>query len=469
MTPANYGSVFSCCLFGSLMMLYLYVFCRSKRFILRNGTFVIYLAVGVVMIRMLLPWNFHFAMNVESHKILPFLFDLLRVKILSVEFLTILVIIFCFGSCLRLALYFYKLVRYRHLLHQLDPLDDVRISRIFSDILEEYHCTKQILIYQVPGLSSPAISGLIHPMILLPDREYSDQDLRFIFMHELNHYLHHDLWKSFFWELVVCIYWWNPLSYMIRRLIKDTAEYANDIRLTKDRDELTRTNYMLSLLNTSKQTHTFHTLPTLHFQEGTILNIEKRCDLINDSPKIGRNLFSQFIHIGSISLLFILSLCFIFQPSSPAPNYDNDGTVIYDKPDSSNSFYIKRKDGKSYDLYVKHEDAFINSGIIENPEDYKVKVLKYILAKRRLRNFMKTLNKFIFLFLLSFISIGVFSGSIVSAQDTVSEPSIAVSEEDSSVYSGDVIVWKYKTMNGKLYKRKYNKTTKKWIGNWIPA
>ena len=69
---------------------------------------------------------------------------------------------------------------------------------------------------------------------------------------------------------------------------------------------------------------------------------------------------------------------------------------------------------------------------------------------------MKTLNKFIFLFLLSFISIGVFSGSIVSAQNTASEPSIAVSEEDSSVYSGDVIVWKYKTMNGKLYKRKYN-------------
>ena len=105
--------------------------------------------------------------------------------------------------------------------------------------------------------------------------------------------------------------------------------------------------------------------------EGTILNIEKRCDLINDSPKIRRNLFSQFIHIGSISLLFTLSLCFIFQPSSPAPNYDNDGTVIFDKPDSSNSFYIKRKDGKGYDLYVKHEDAFINTGIIENPEDYK--------------------------------------------------------------------------------------------------
>ena len=80
---------------------------------------------------------------------------------------------------------------------------------------------------------------------------------------------------------------------------------------------------------------------------------------------------------------------------------------------------------------------------------------------------MKRLNKLILLFLFGFISIGVFSGSIVSAQDTSNEPSIVVSEEDSSVYSGDVIVWKYKTMNGKLYKRKNNQTKKKWIDCFI--
>ena len=67
---------------------------------------------------------------------------------------------------------------------------------------------------------------------------------------------------------------------------------------------------------------------------------------------------------------------------------------------------------------------------------------------------MKTLNRFIFLFLFSFIAIGLFSDLTVSAQNTTSKPST-------------VIVWKYKTMNGKLYKRKYNQTTKKWIGKWI--
>lgn len=375
MIPANYGSVFSCCFFGSLMMLYLYIFCRSNHFILKNGTFVIYLGIAVITIRMLLPWNFHFARNIESHKILPFLFDLLRIKIFSMEFLTILVIILTIGSCLRLALYFYKLISYHHLLSKLDPLDDLNTLTIFSDVLEKFHCTKPISLFLIQGLSSPAISGLIHPVILLPDRKYTDQELRFIFMHELNHYLHRDLWKSFFWEIIVCIYWWNPLAYMIRRQIKDTAEYSNDLCLTKNMDELSRTNYMLSLLKTSKHPRTFYPLPTLHFQEGTILSIEKRCQLISDHPKNHRNHFSQCFHIGCIIFFFLFSLCFIFQPSSPSPSYDDDGSVVFNKPDRSNSFYVKRNDDKGYDLYVEQNNAFINTGIIKNPEDYpKLKI-----------------------------------------------------------------------------------------------
>ncbi len=31
----------------------------------------------------------------------------------------------------------------------------------------------------------------------------------------------------------------------------------------------------------------------------------------------------------------------------------------------------------------------------------------------------------------------------------------------------DDIVWRYKDVNGKTYKRKYNRTTRKWIGDWI--
>lgn len=31
----------------------------------------------------------------------------------------------------------------------------------------------------------------------------------------------------------------------------------------------------------------------------------------------------------------------------------------------------------------------------------------------------------------------------------------------------DVILWKYKNENGKIYKRLYNSSTRTWIGDWI--
>lgn len=82
---------------------------------------------------------------------------------------------------------------------------------------------------------------------------------------------------------------------------------------------------------------------------------------------------------------------------------------------------------------------------------------------------MKTFHKLIFVLFFGFLSIGLFADlTSVSAQEDATE-SLIVAQEDTTVYSGDVIVWKYKVMNGKLYKRKYNQTTKKWIGSWIPA
>lgn len=53
----------------------------------------------------------------------------------------------------------------------------------------------------------------------------------------------------------------------------------------------------------------------------------------------------------------------------------------------------------------------------------------------------------------------------VSAQ----ELSIDISSIDINnrqLYS-DVLIWKYKTVNGQLFKRLYNSSKKVWIGDWI--
>lgn len=76
---------------------------------------------------------------------------------------------------------------------------------------------------------------------------------------------------------------------------------------------------------------------------------------------------------------------------------------------------------------------------------------------------MKHLTKFsILLFLVLCFS----ATSVIAAEPSNSATPTAVSEAETR---SNVIVWRYKTINGKLYKRKYNTSTKKWIGDWVLA
>lgn len=47
---------------------------------------------------------------------------------------------------------------------------------------------------------------------------------------------------------------------------------------------------------------------------------------------------------------------------------------------------------------------------------------------------------------------------------------IASADGDGIMPRADEIVWKYKTMNGILYKRRWNETTQSWYDRaWVPA
>ncbi len=75
---------------------------------------------------------------------------------------------------------------------------------------------------------------------------------------------------------------------------------------------------------------------------------------------------------------------------------------------------------------------------------------------------MKKLNK-VSILLLAILA-------IILPQNNFIATTIATNNNDSGIIThSDGIEWRYKLINGKLYKRQYNVTTKKWIGNWIPA
>lgn len=78
------------------------------------------------------------------------------------------------------------------------------------------------------------------------------------------------------------------------------------------------------------------------------------------------------------------------------------------------------------------------------------------------------INKFkIYIILFfSFIFTAISFSQITYANNIIAFQSTYESE---TVPQSSKIVWKYKVINGVLYKRKYNTTKKEWIGGWIKA
>ena len=78
---------------------------------------------------------------------------------------------------------------------------------------------------------------------------------------------------------------------------------------------------------------------------------------------------------------------------------------------------------------------------------------------------MKTTKTLFITLICSFIFSLTTPSSIAFANHTLITSNVYAASTDAT----HTIVWKYKTLNGVLYKCRYNQTTRKWIGKWIKA
>ncbi|WP_035301927.1 M56 family metallopeptidase [Clostridium sp. DL-VIII] len=80
-------------------------------------------------------------------------------------------------------------------------------------------------------LKSPMLSGIIHPKILISSElvdRLSEEELKFVFMHELVHIERSDLLVNFVYILIQAIYWFNPIIWYSIYKMKQDCEISCD-------------------------------------------------------------------------------------------------------------------------------------------------------------------------------------------------------------------------------------------------
>ena len=97
--------------------------------------------------------------------------------------------------------------------------------------------------------STPMLMGLLHPRLVLPDREYSPEMLGNIFLHELTHYRRGALVLKWFAVLVTALHWFNPIVHIARRELDRACEMSCDERLLRRMDSSGRRSYGETLLS----------------------------------------------------------------------------------------------------------------------------------------------------------------------------------------------------------------------------
>lgn len=76
----------------------------------------------------------------------------------------------------------------------------------------------------------------------------------------------------------------------------------------------------------------------------------------------------------------------------------------------------------------------------------------------------------IFLLLLAAICISFsYAPSAEASNKMIEKEQDSYKIEKYITQRSDILEWRFKSINGKIYKRLYNRSTNQWVGNWIPV
>lgn len=123
-----------------------------------------------------------------------------------------------------------------------------RAQAVYEDACCMLGVTRPPRLLVCPGLRSPMQAGLLRPMVLLPDENSGEEVLRSALLHELTHYRRLDLCYKWLAEAAVCVHWFNPLVYVLRRELSRECELSCDESVLGRLDESGRRVYGASLL-----------------------------------------------------------------------------------------------------------------------------------------------------------------------------------------------------------------------------
>ena len=148
------------------------------------------------------------------------------------------------------------------------------------------------------AISTPAVTGLFRPTLLLPHEGYDLNDLCYILRHELCHLKRRDMLLKLVLLAANAMHWFDPVVYLMLRQADEDIELACDSAATDGLDRAERAAYSRTLL-AAVQSHV-RALPATTCFGGTVERLKRRItNVLGAQKKRG---------LGVVALVLALTL-----------------------------------------------------------------------------------------------------------------------------------------------------------------
>lgn len=251
------------------------------------------------------------------------------------------------------------------------PLQHQQAQKLYHSCCKEMRIKKEVPVYSTAFLNSPFTTGFLKPRIYLPIHLISDfnpVELRFIFLHELQHCRQKDALISYWMNFICILYWFNPFVWRALREMQNAREVSCDSKVLYQLEKSDYHAYGNTLINFAEKISHFP-FPYRAGISGNMKQIKQRILNIAHFQKETkasklRGIF-LFIVTAGLFLCTVPTLAFSYSPQNRSDLPQNIKRIS--SPEVSNAFHGYEG---SFVLYNSQENAWS----VYNPDNARKRV-----------------------------------------------------------------------------------------------
>jgi len=260
-----------------------------------------------------------------------------------------------------------------------------------KDFIKQYPEIQELKFVKFNHTVSPFLAGLRQPVIVMPDRKFTDQELRCIVGHEVLHYRSHDIFWKIFTEVLCTLFWWNPVFRFMKKRLFHMIEIKNDRKLTEKMTSKEKSDYLDCLLEIVKDSCGNSFTGTVGFSKTDKKIFRQRVELIVSPGKISKG--CQVVTGIVVAVLLFLSTAVVFEPTYPVPDTPGSGLEL-----TEDTGYLI-ENGKVYDVYILGQYIYTteeneNMHPYRGLEKYKTVEEAQEKERKQYENYEKYKNRF---------------------------------------------------------------------------